>query len=541
MVVLSSLATAQGVDHVANSSRGVAATAHPLATIAARDIMERGGNAADAAIAAAFTAAVTLPSMNSIGGRTQILVRLPDGSVLGIDGATQVPARYDPRTAPRARSGYATIAIPGVVAGLMKLYRDHATLPLPVLMAPAIDAAQNGFRFHPREEAIEATAADELQQSAGAKAVFLKPDGTTYAAGELFRQPDLARTLRQIAADTGRSFYHGSIADAIARDMAANGGYVTRADLDQYRAIDSRVVRGRYRGYELVGLDVPSAGVVTIQALQIMNSFDRAAMSPEAWALMLGRAIRTASRELGRMGTDTAAARALSDHWARLQADSLRFPPGSQRGDLDIEEGHHTTHVVTVDAHGMMVALTQTVGPVLGSKVVTPGLGVLYANSLGGYLADAEGGQRTRSFISPFLVLKDGKPVLILGAAGGARIVASIAQVISRIMDDGMDLPRAMAAPRVFMLNDSTLEMETSLGGWQPEQVARMRGLGVTVRESPRQGAFARVQAALFDPVTGGWTVASDPDDEGLALGVRATGRTPNGEPPVRLRQQQQR
>jgi len=525
-------AMAQGDHDVATSSLGVAATAHPLATLAARQMLERGGNAADAAVAAGFAVAVTLPSMNSIGGRNQILVRRADGSIVGIDGATQVPAKYDLKTAPRASFGYATVATPGVVAGLIRLYREHATLPLDVVMAPAIEIAEHGFRFMLEEEDFQAPSASQLAQTAGARAKFLKADGTTYRAGELFVQADLARTLRQIAADSGRSFYHGAIADAIAKDMKANGGFVTKEDLDQYQAVDSKVVRGTYRGYELVGLDVPSAGVVTIQALQIMENFSRAAMSPEAWSLALARSIRVASRELARMGTDTAAARATSRAWAREQADAISMPRPPRTDTFDIEEGHYTTHVVVVDAKGMMVTLTQTVGPVLGSKVATPGLGFHYAATLGGYLQDAEAGQRTRSFISPFLVLKDGQPVLILGAAGGARIVAAVAEVVSRVIDDGMDLPTAMAAPRVFMLNDSTVEMETSRGGWTPEQVARMKSLGILVRESPQQGSFARVQAALRDPVTGEWTAVADPDHEGMAAGVEPPRRGRGGGPP---------
>lgn len=531
-LTLPALVVGQGAHDVATSSLGVAATAHPLATLAARQMLERGGNAADAAVAAGFAVAVTLPSMNSIGGRNQILVRRADGSIVGIDGATQVPARYDLKTAPRASFGYATVATPGVVAGLMRLYREHASLPLETLMAPAIEIAEHGFRFMPQEEGFHAAAAGQLAQTAGARAKFLKSDGSTYRAGDLFVQADLARTLRQIAKDSARSFYHGAIADAIAKDMKANGGFVTKEDLDQYQAIDSRVVRGSYRGYDLVGLDVPSAGVVTIQALQIMENFSRAAMSPEAWALAMARSIRVASRELARMGTDTAAVRATSKDWARALADSLSRPRQSGKGDVDLEEGHYTTHVIVVDAKGMMVTLTQTVGPSLGAKVATPGLGFHYAATLGGYLADAEAGQRTRSFISPFLVLKDGKPVLILGAAGGARIVEAVAEVVSRVIDDRMDLPTAMAAPRVYMLNDSTVEMETSLGGWKPAQVARMKSLGIGVREAPQQGSFARVQAAMLDPATGEWTAVADPDHEGMAIGIQAPRRGRGGGPP---------
>jgi gamma-glutamyltranspeptidase/glutathione hydrolase len=172
----------------------------------------------------------------------------------------------------------------------------------------------------------------------------------------------------------------------------------------------------------------------------------------------------------------------------------------------------------------MFVALTQTLGPNMGSSVVTPGLGFLYASTLGGYLGRMEPGARARSFISPVMVLENGRPVLALGAAGGSRIVSGVTQVISRVIDDGMSLAEALEAPRVHMNGDGSLDAETSAGiGWTQDQLTDMRALGLELSETSRSGAFSRVHAIQFDPRTGTWYGMADPDWEGSARGPMPT------------------
>ena len=298
----------------------------------------------------------------------------------------------------------------------------------------------------------------------------------------------------------------------------------------------SRVVRGSYRGYEIVGLDVPAAGAVCIQALQIMENFDPESMRPEEWAAVSGQAIGLASSELGVLGTDTAAARATSKEWARKQASKVispgggpeSAPPSPAAGLYEARgvpssgpQSHFTTHISIADSDGMTVGLTQTVGPVMGSKVATPGLGFHYAVTLGGYLMESGPGARARSFVSPLMILKDGTPILVLGAAGGEKIVSSVVQIASRVIDNGMRLPEAMAAPRVAMGFNGTLAMETSgPKGWTQEQIERVRAMGIPVSPSPGPVAFALVQALRHNPLTGRWTAVSEPDGEGTAMGI---------------------
>ncbi|MDE2985472.1 MAG: gamma-glutamyltransferase, partial [Gemmatimonadota bacterium] len=185
----------------------------------------------------------------------------------------------------------------------------------------------------------------------------------------------------------------------------------------------------------------------------------------------------------------------------------------------------HTTHLSAADSDGMYVALTQTIGPNLGSRVATPGLGFLYAATLGGYLGRMEPGERARSSISPLMVLRDGQPVLVLGAAGGARIISAVVQAVLRVVDQGMTLPDALAAARVHPI-DGGIAMETSPGiGWTPDDVAEVKSWGMVVREVEREGAFGRIHGIWVDPATGEVVGVADPDWEGAAVAVEATGR----------------
>ena len=413
------LLEAQAVRQSGRSEAGMVAASHPLATDAGVRILEMGGNAADAAVATAFAIAIVEPTMNSIGGRNQILVRTANGEVHGIDGTTQAPWDYDHETAPQASFGYAVIGIPGALAGLIKLHEEHGSLSLAQVMQPAIEYAENGFRILPGDAARQAGGAEQALQFPGTAAAYYKGDGSPHRAGEILRQPDYAATLRKIMVGGHDVFYRGEIADAMVADFAANGAVIDKADLEQYVAEDSRIVRGTYRGYELIGTDVPAAGVLSIQALQIMETFDPGSMTEAEWFAIAGQSLRLAQRELAVLGTDAEAERATSKAYAAELALEIAAPGRAAagvwtpmpeleaRGDL---YGGHTTHLSTADADGMVVSLTQTLGPSMGSKVVTPGLGFLYASTLGGYLGTmTQPGMRARSNINPFIVLKDGE------------------------------------------------------------------------------------------------------------------------------------
>ncbi len=430
--------------------------------------------------------------------------------------------------------GYVTVGVPGALAGLIRLQSEHGTLPLATLMAPAIEYAENGFRLLSGQAMFHRMTAGQLAETEGARTSYLKSDLSPYRAGDLLRQPVLARTLRRISEGGADLFYRGEIAEAMAADMEANGGFLTLQSLADYRAEDSRIVRGSYRGYDLVALDVPASGSIAIQALQIMENFERSEYSPEEWATVVGQAIGLALPDLGRLGSDSAAVRATSKEWAETQAEHVQIGAAvgsgageaSQMQQLHDNDPSYTTHLSVADSAGMVVSFTQTIGPAMGSRVVTPDLGFLYAVTLGGYLGGAMApGDRARSGITPLFVLRDGEPVLVLGAAGGLKIISAVVQSVSRVVDDAMSLPEALIAPRVHPDFDATLtftglSLESSGPmGWTEQQIEIIRAMGFAVSSSSMVGTFGRVHGISYDKETGRWLGVADPDGEGTALG----------------------
>jgi len=574
---------------VASSAQGVVVAAQPLAAEAGTRMLRAGGNAADAAVAAAFAVSVVEPSMNSIGGRTQILVRTAEGEFAGIDATTQAPATYDPETAPQASYGYETVGVPGALAGLVRLLEDHGTLPLEQVMAPAIALAEYGFHLLPGEAGRHADGAAQLGEFPGSRAHFLMPGGKAHPPGDLFVQPALGATLRTIAEGGAEVFYRGEIARKIANNVSWHGGAVTAQSLADYRAEDSRVVRGSYRDYDLVGTDLPASGAATIGILHVLERFDLAALDRPQWAALVGTAVAEVfARTAGEGGrTDEATSKAwaaeiaagielpgvtlpraaeapgegwrrtepvsvfrrtpvqglAASGWAGENAANRRWKPaesvasavtglgsmptaGQASPSISLaglpevwtSEDSHTTHLSTGDANGMYVSLTQTIGPNLGSKVATPGLGFLYAATLGGYLGRMEPGERASSSISPLMVLRDGEPALVLGAAGGSRIVSAVVQAVLRVVDHGMPLAEALAAARVHPV-EGGVAMETSPEiGWGEEDVAMVQSWGLEAQPIERAGAFGRIHGIQIDPATGRMTGVADPDWEGAAI-----------------------
>lgn len=502
---------------VVTSKNGAVAAAHPLATQAGVTILEQGGNAVDAAVATGFAIAVVEQSMNGLGGRFQAIIRKSDGEVTGIDATTQAPLSYDPATATQSRNGYPTIGVPGVVKGLTTLLEKHGTMDLKTVMAPAIAYAENGYKLLPLAAFRHAYAIEEIRKYKGTSQYFLKGD-TTYQAGDLFVQKDLANTLKIIAEKGGDAFYKGEIAEKMVADVQANGGYLDMESLAAYEAMESKIVEGSYRGYDIKSLWIPSFGAITIEMLHIMENLPMDQYTESEWAHAFYLANTLAYRDRRRQDSEEMADLLTSKAYAKVKTDSLNTlidqAAMAYSQEWMVADGH-TTHYSVADKDGNMLAITQTVGPNMGSKVATPGLGFLYATTLGGYLGDFKGGQRAASHISPTLLTKDGEPFLILGAAGGSRIPTAIVQTISRMIDRDMSLDAAMAAGRVHSV-DTALLIEMHEGtSWTAENVQELKDLGVSVVEVERQGSFGRVHAITYDPLAKTWTGSADPDWEG--------------------------
>lgn len=532
----------------------MAATAHPLATEIARDVLASGGNAADAAVAAGFMLAVAEPSMSHLGGRIQVLYRSPGGRYYGYNGMTEIPAGYEPPAEPVSQ-GYGTIATPGVVAALARLHAEHGSQPWPDLLRQPARTAGDGYALLPGAAARHEQGFEQFRDNPGFQQVFVEADGTAYDAGDVIRQPALARTIERLAEVGADDFYRGEIAAAIAADMAANGGHVSAADLAGYAVLDGRHVSTRYRGYEIHSLAAPAGGGLVVKALNILENFELSSMTDAQWAAVVNQALALAINSMADDRAESDLGRVADKGWAAERARDIRVPPAtfptaprimttaSVAGATDWSgsswghDSHHTTHYTIADCDGGIVSITQTVGPLFGSRVITPGLGFVYASTMGSYLssADQAPGSRPRTTIAPTIVTRDGDVVLALGAAGGIRILSAIVQTISRYVDQGHDPATAVALPRVHPERGTTaagervtwgdkinLEM-TPERGWPAEVAKALEASGFEVLPTVKHAAFGRVH--LVARARDQWAGVADPDWEGTTASAACGAR----------------
>ena len=495
---------------------GVVSSAHPLASEAGIKILKKGGNAIDAAVASAFVLSVVEPSMSGIGGRLQAIIKLPNGEVRGVDASTQVPENYDAETHPKNSYGYSTIGIPGVVAGLVKLNKEYGKLSLKEVMEEAIYHAENGYHILPGESFRQKFAKDIIKDFSGTKKYFLKKDGENYNPGELMIQKDLAEILKHIS-DRGRDgFYKGEIANKIVEDIQSNGGILSLDDLENYEAKDSKVLEGSYRGFDIYSLYLPSYGAITLEILNILSYFNIKELTDSEWVKLFSDIIEVAYLDRPKQKYKDSLEIILSKEHALQLSKSLKKSkltytlPNEINGEWVADLGH-TTHLSASDIEGNVISLTQTVGPLMGSKVVTDGLGFLYAVTLGGYLGDYRPGDRANSHISPTIVTKENGFYLALGAAGGSRIITAITQVISNVIDKKMRLDRALSNGRVFNMNDTT-QVEYHEGLVWDFSKENLPGKYNFLESKAR---FGRVHAVQFDTLNNIIIGSADPDWEG--------------------------
>ena len=355
-----------------------------------------------------------------------------------------------------------------------------------------------------------------LGRDPGARAAFLHADGKPYGAGERLRQPDLAWSLRQIRDGGADAFYRGPIGERLAAAMAANGGLITSADLEQYRAVERPPIRGSYRGYEVVSMGPPSSGgTILLEMLNILENFDLAAWGAEApqTVHVMTEAMRSAyldrARHLGDADyVDVPLAELTSKEYARALAAAIPLDHARSSAELgaDIlagpEESPQTTHYSVVDAAGNAVSTTYTIEAGFGAKVVAPGTGFLLNNEMGDFNAwpgvtDERGyigtppnriapGKRPLSSMTPTILARDGKPVALLGSPGGKTIINTVLRLVVNLVDFGMSLPDAVEAPRFHhQWMPDLLRLEA---GFPQETVDALRALGHTIGPGRTQG-----------------------------------------------------
>ncbi|MBP7948242.1 MAG: gamma-glutamyltransferase [Verrucomicrobiales bacterium] len=534
----------------ATGSRGMVVCAHPLAAQAGIRALNDGGNAVDAAVATGMALAVVHPSAGNIGGGGFMLVRTADGTVTSFDFREKAPQAATAelfldaagKLIPQSNhEGHRAVGVPGTVAGFDLALRRFGKKSWAAGCAAAIDLAEQGFPLTPAMAAEFAAHSADWLKNAAAKRVFLRPDGSPFPAGAAWKQPELAATLRRIAAQGAAGFYGGETARLLAADMAAHGGIMVEADLASYQAKERPPVRGTYRGWEVISMGPPSSGgVALIEMLNLLEP-DKVGALPHhsaphlhLLAEVMRRAYADRARFLGDPDFNAALplTKLLSKDHALALRRSLQPDKAGKSAPADVTEpgeSEETTHFSVVDAAGNAVAVTYTLEYSYGARIVADGLGFLYNNEMGDFnpqpgRTDATGligtppnrispGKRMLSSMTPTLLVRDGKLRLVTGSPGGRTIINTVLQVVSNTVDFQMALPAAVAAGRIHhqWLPD---EIRAEPAAMNDAARHALQSMGHTVRVGSKQG---RVMAIAVDPASGTRTGVADPRDPDAA------------------------
>jgi len=489
------------------------ATAHELASQAGAEILAAGGNAIDAAVAAAFAITVVEPNASSLGGEGYMVLSLADGRDLAIDYRSWSPGHVNLSTSTKPRTGPESTCIPGLVAGLCLALQEHGTMSLSEVLAPAIRLATEGF---PLDEVL----ADRLSDlygytDAGTDPVvgpIYFPDGLIPEPGSLVINKDLARALELIAEQGAYAFYRGEIADAIVQAM---DGWFTSADLQRYQAVVRDALVSEYRGYTVIGTPPIVAGVVIAEALNILDNFDMSAFTgwdDPAAVHLISQALLLASADrkpyVGDpdfydlpidelISEEYASARAGLIDLERAISPTYSAPVGNPDlvhlliGAAAGEESPSTTQISVLDADGNAVSITQTISSFWGSRDMIPGYGFFMNNELhnfNGYNPDNPDDvnvigpyKRPRTVIAPTIVRDiDDEVYLVLGTPGAGRIPSTIVETIVNVIDFGMPLEEAIKAPK-FCSRVAYKELRME-GGYSAETIAALESLGHIVK-----------------------------------------------------------
>ena len=557
--------------HPVHANHGMVASQHELASRAGVEMMRAGGNAVDAAVAAGFTLAVVHPQAGNLGGGGFMLIRMADGKTHFIDFREKAPAAatadmyLDPQgnvIADASVVGYRAIGVPGSVAGLVYAQKKYGKLPLWKVMAPAIDWATDGFPLA-WEDARDLHDKD-LARFPESRRIFQR-DGNYYQPGNIFRQPELAKTLEHIARDPD-DFYHGTMAQALVAAIHKNGGLITADDLANYEVKEREPVRGTYRGYEVISAPPPSSGgVALLEILNILEGYDlsklgdRSAESIHLTAEAFERGFFDRADFLGDPDFSRIPVAQLIDKkygaaWREsISPDHASVSKELKRPEifsrleqyaaahpqpLAVREAEHTTHYSVVDADGNAVSVTTTLNDEFGSRVTAEGLGFLLNDEMDDFAAkqgvpnlygliqgpaNAIGaGKRPLSAMTPTIVLKDGKLFLVLGSPGGPRIITTVANILMGVVDYGMDIQEAVNAPR---FHHQWLPDVLRVEQWfSPDTVKRLEGMGHQVEFGVTEsgvwhGDWSDGECILLDPESGERLGASDVRNNGKAVG----------------------
>lgn len=546
------------------SARGVVVSETAQASQAGIAVLREGGNAMDAAVTSVFALAVTLPGQCGIGGGVRILYRSANGATSVIDGGAKAPAATTPTTIGSAPGGIDTasggyghrvVAVPGAVAGLGRALESAGTIKLPRATAPAELLARDGFAVGPGLAQQIAYTAEKLAKFPAAARIFLRPDGSPRPEGSLLVQGDLADTLKAIADDGPSAFYEGSVADELAAEFAKPPAYpgdesiLTAADLANYEPAERQAIAGTYRGANVVTVPPPMSGAAVLETLNIVGGFPLAQFGQSSADSFHVRAEaqKIAEVDSDSVVTDPAFANVptstlISPAYANQRRSQISMAnAGVYTSGIVPAAGHrsasHTTSVSAIDVEGNAAVITCTNSSWFGSAVVAAGTGVLLNNSMtvffpAGHPDQAEPNKFTATAIAPTIVVSGGRPLLALGAGGSSAIYRSIPEVISNVLDFGLDLAHAVDAERFHGYQDDKgpyAYAEDARIDSKVMATLKQRGhklVKLLAPNRPRQLEYACctdmgfLHAAGIDPLTGERLGVADPRAPGaLALG----------------------
>ena len=514
------------------------------ATDVGEAVLESGGNAVDAAVAVAFTLAVTHPSAGNLGGGGFMLIRFADGRSTFIDFRERAPAAashdmyIDPASGKPGEDslvGYRASGVPGTVRGMEYAHEKFGSKPWKELVEPAVRLAREGFPVsYALAQTLHGNVSEKLALFPESKRIFLK-DGAFYEAGDVLKQPELARTLERIRGKGAKDFYEGETARLLAADMKQHGGTITLADLHDYKVIERKPLEGQYKGFGIITAPLPSSGGVGI--LQMMGVLEGTDYAKEgagsAYALhfeaeAMRRYFADRAEYLGDPDFVKVPVKALLDPRYILERresiDAAHATPSDQihAGELSVYESAETTHFSILDEHGNAVAMTYTLNGSFGSGVAATGLGFLLNNEMDDFApkpgepnayglvqgeANSIAPRKTPlSSMTPTIVTREGKLYMVVGTPGGPTIINTVLQTILNVLDFHMNMQEAVDQPRIHhQWMPDTLTVEETVS---PDtlELLRQRGHQIRVRPSIGEVAAIRVEGQWIEGAPDGRT-----------------------------------
>ncbi len=537
---------------VASGKQGAVASAEANASLVGVDILKKGGNAVDAAVAVGFALSVTHPSAGNIGGGGFMVVRLPDGTARAVDyretapGAATADMYLDENgeLTDQSRRGPLAAGIPGDVAGFWYAHKQWGRLPWKDVVEPAVELARDGWTLDERHAADMASASEKMIEYgfADSAALFRKPDGSDYLPGDVWRQPELAATLQRIADDGRMGFYEGPFAAHMVAEVQKLGGIWTVEDLAGYRAVERDPLRFDYRGHEIIAMPPPSAGGVVLR--QILAASEALDLAKKPWhsvdqvhfyVEILRRAYADRNLLLGDPDFVNIPMETLLDtSYIRDRISSINPKKATPSDAIDAgvprgKESEQTTHFSVVDAEGMAVANTYTLNGGFGAKVVIPGTGVILNNEMDDFttkvgepnmfgLIQGEQnaiapGKRMLSSMTPTIVVKDGKLRAVVGSPGGPTITTTVAQIILQLIDYGLPLEQAVREDRIHhQWKPDTVWHEAEI---DPKLAEGLKKKGHTLET--RGWKIGHANCIEVDPKTGEYKAVADVARDGGA------------------------